>query len=625
MNNEQHEPLVPVGVGNAPAQQRFLQDHERYLAEVPKLVELCNKVFDRTLPPADENGRQALLDANLPDDDPAVIAWEDRVTASNLIFYLGVMACDDFNAVAILSGNGVGFASFVHLRSMYERLVTAMYFVKKPSEARRFAEHSAIEKLKYLNRLREFIPSLKTKYDDAFMSELETHADAAKAKLKKPTCSNCGHPIKAPQGWTNMALPDMAREVDPELEKLYGVIYLEGTGQVHANSLGMERRLLETESGYKYKGISENEASLAIQFAHRLLLRFIDIQNRHFGLGHEQAVGERFAAYNAIWGEPQTGASSAPEGTEASVLSSDSVEPGSDLFFAKDEVAMGKRHLRLEHHLVVFLDVLGQREKLRALKLPKTEEQAAAVTEILRQTAGFVLELRRVFEQRFTTFESGLTNLKGHTTESIRPKFVGFSDSFVISVPLGGHGSELVPIVSVFSALSAAATVMLNSLANRHPLRGGIDVGVAAEMGPTEIYGSALERAYLLECKEAEYPRIVIGDELCRYLDAALINFQGQSTPEARSITAIIVKMKGWIAIDCDGKKILDYLGPAMAELGRSGDERGKAVKPIYEFVLTEQKQINEANNLKLIPRYQAFRHYVESRLHLWNLESERS
>ena len=109
------------------------------------------------------------------------------------------------------------------------------------------------------------------------------------------------------------------------------------------------------------------------------------------------------------------------------------------------------------------------------------------------------------------------------------------------------------------------------------------------------------------------------------YLDAALINFQGQATPEARSITAIIVKIREWITIDSDGKKILDYLGPAMAELARSGDERRRAIKPIYEFVLAEQKQINEANNIKLIPRYQAFRHYVEARLPLWNLESEGS
>ena len=611
MNNEQHEPLVPVGVGNSSAQQRFLQGHQRYLDEVPKLVELCNKVFDRTLPPPDENERQALLDLNLPDDDSAVVAWEDRITSSNLIFYLGVMACDDFKAIATLSGNGVGFASFVHLRSMYERLVTAMYFVKKPSEARVFAESSSINKLKYLTRLLEVVPEAKTRYDDAFMEQVRKDAEAAKVKRKQSICSKCGQPITT-EAWTRVSLDVMAREVDPDLEKLYGVIYLEGTGQVHANSLGMERRLVETESGYKYKGISENEASLAVQFAHRLLLKFIDMQNRHFGLGHEQAVCERFAAYNTIWGEPTLG----PVLQQCRAVRDDSL-------WAKDEVAVEKRHLRLEHHLVAFLDVQGQRDKFKALKLPQTEEQVAAVTEVLRQTAGFVLKLRRVFEQRFTSFESGLTNLKRHTSEPIRPKFVGFSDSFVISVPLGCHGSELAPIVSVFSALSAAATVMLTSLADRHPLRGGIDVGLAAEIGPAEIYGIALERAYLLECKEAEYPRILIGDELCCYLNAALVNFQAQATPEAELITAIIGKIKEWITTDSDGKKILDYLGPAMAELARSGDEKERAVKPIYQFVLAEQKQINEANNLKLIPRYQAFRRYVESRLHLWNLESE--
>jgi hypothetical protein len=347
MNNEQHEPLVPVGVGNSPAQQRFLQGHQRYLDEVPKLDELCNKVFDRTLTPPDEGERQALLDLNLPDDDPAVVAWEDRITSSNLIFYLGVMACDDFNAVGILSGNGVGFASFVHLRSMYERLVTAMYFVKKPLEARVFAESSSINKLKFLTRLIEVVPEAKTRYDDAFMEQVRKDAEAAKAKRKQSICSKCGQPITT-EAWTRVSLDVMAREVDPELEKLYGVIYLEGTGQVHANSLGMERRLVESESGYKYKGISENEASLAVQFAHRLLLKFIDLQNRHFGLGHEQAVGERVAAYNAIWGESTLGP----------VLQQCRAERNG-LLWAKDEVAMEKRHLRLEHHLVAFLDVLG--------------------------------------------------------------------------------------------------------------------------------------------------------------------------------------------------------------------------------------------------------------------------
>lgn len=60
-----------------------------------------------------------------------------------------------------------------------------------------------------------------------------------------------------------------------------------------------------------------------------------------------------------------------------------------------------------------------------------------------------------------------------HSKEPVRPNFVGFSDSFVASVPLRSDNAGLVRVVTVFSALSAAAIVMLTSLASRHPLRGG--------------------------------------------------------------------------------------------------------------------------------------------------------
>ena len=285
---------------------------------------------------------------------------------------------------------------------------------------------------------------------------------------------------------------------------------------------------------------------------------------------------------------------------------------------------MGIRHLRLGHHLVVFLDVLGQRERFKALFLPKTPEQAATVAEVLRQTAGFVLETRKGFEEQFTAFESGMTNLRKHTSESVHPKFVGFSDSFVTSVPLRSEGNSLIPIISVSSALSAAAVTMLTSLASKHPLRGGIDVGLATEIGSGEIYGTALERAYLLESKEASYPRILIGDELWIYLNVALDNFQVQTTPEAKSIVTIIRKTMKLIAIDSDGKRILDYLGSVIAEIPGTVDKfREEMVKPAYEFVISEQKRMNKGDNPKLIARYQALRQYVESRLRLWNLKVE--
>ena len=182
---------------------------------------------------------------------------------------------------------------------------------------------------------------------------------------------------------------------------------------------------------------------------------------------------------------------------------------------SKQKVPMNKRKLDLGYYSVALLDVQGQRERFRQLRLPKNSEEAAAVGEVLRQTAGFILDLRQAFDEQFESFAAGVGEMmKRHTERPVRPQFVGFSDSFVASVPLRNDRGDLLPIVRVFSALSAAAVVMLMSLASKHPLRGGIDVGLAAEIGPQEIYGTALESAHVLESQIAGYPRIVIGNEL---------------------------------------------------------------------------------------------------------------
>ncbi|HWZ52770.1 MAG TPA: hypothetical protein VNW54_15030 [Granulicella sp.] len=283
---------------------------------------------------------------------------------------------------------------------------------------------------------------------------------------------------------------------------------------------------------------------------------------------------------------------------------------------------MGLTQLRLGHHLVAFLDVLGQRERFKQLQLPKTPEEHAEVAEVLRQTAGFVLELRKTFADQFAVFESGLTALKQHISEPICPKFVGFSDSFVTSVPLRGEGSPLASITTVFSALTASAVVMITALASQHPLRGGIDVGLATEIAPGEIYGTALERAYVLESKGAEYPRIMIGEELWNYLNVARAHFSAQTAPEVKTVISIIDRILQLIAVDADGKRILDYLGPVMSDLQGSDSKFASGmIQPLYAFVIAEQQRVTASGDPKLISRYNVLRGYVESRLHLWELQ----
>jgi hypothetical protein len=278
---------------------------------------------------------------------------------------------------------------------------------------------------------------------------------------------------------------------------------------------------------------------------------------------------------------------------------------------------------RLGRHLVAFMDVLGQRDKFRGLKQPTDAREEGEVKEVLRQTAGFVVELRTVFQHQFEAFEAGAPNIQRHTKEPVRPSFTGFSDSFVTSVPLWEKGHELVPIVTVFSALSAACVVMLTALASRHPLRGGIDVGLATEIGPGEIYGTALERAYLLEASVAKYPRLVIGDELWRYLNVALANFERQTTPVAKATMAVVKKTMQMIATDTDGQRILDYLGPVIVE--NAGPDHGRLmVQPAYNFVLAEEKRMFAKGDPELIGRYVLLRGYFESRLAPWGVDVNR-
>jgi len=284
---------------------------------------------------------------------------------------------------------------------------------------------------------------------------------------------------------------------------------------------------------------------------------------------------------------------------------------------------MEKKMYKLGYHLVAFLDVLGQRDKFRGLKMPTNAQEEDEVKEVLRQTAGFVAELRTVFQTQFEVFEAGALNMRRHTKQPLRPSFTGFSDSFVTSVPLREEGYELMPVVTVFSALSAACIVMLTALASKHPLRGGIDVGLATEIGPGEIYGTALERAYLLECKVAKYPRLVIGDELWRYLNGTLAHFEGQTTPVSKAITAVVKKTLLMIATDTDGQRILDYLGPVAVENARP-EHRHLMVQPAYNFVLAEQKRVFAKGDPELIGRYVLLRSYFESRLAAWGLEAKR-
>jgi hypothetical protein len=113
---------IPTGVGDSNAQRRFINSHTSFLQEFPALQSLIEETFR--------------LSANkcYPESPTKQTAAEptDEQLAQRVVFYLERAVFDDFGELLILAGNGMGIGAKKTLRSMYERLVKAMFIAKYP-------------------------------------------------------------------------------------------------------------------------------------------------------------------------------------------------------------------------------------------------------------------------------------------------------------------------------------------------------------------------------------------------------------------------------------------------------------------------------------------------------------
>ena len=165
------------------------------------------------------------------------------------------------------------------------------------------------------------------------------------------------------------------------------------------------------------------------------------------------------------------------------------------------------------HYMIACFDVLGQSSKLLEMsrRPPGSKEEAI---ESLRQTAGVVLSIRDRFEQWFRAETELSATLP-------KPRLIrwGVSDTYIVAVPITLGGDKVLATVwGIYRTMCAASMMWLVSLSEGHPLRGGIEIGLAADIEPAEVYGPALVEAHRLESCIAKYPRIVVGKECIDFL-----------------------------------------------------------------------------------------------------------
>lgn len=142
LRKEKKVPELPIGIGDEEAQKRFLKQNAVFLKECTKLYALLEKVFIRSLVSARAENQVESIGEGIELAEAEQTAVRNRRMAEVVVFYLGRAAADDFGELMILAGNGRGFGAYKILRGMYERIVTAAFIAKYPSEAPSFLSYS---------------------------------------------------------------------------------------------------------------------------------------------------------------------------------------------------------------------------------------------------------------------------------------------------------------------------------------------------------------------------------------------------------------------------------------------------------------------------------------------------
>jgi hypothetical protein len=277
---------------------------------------------------------------------------------------------------------------------------------------------------------------------------------------------------------------------------------------------------------------------------------------------------------------------------------------------------MEDTQLHYGDHVVGFLDVLGQRQQLRELRSVPPDQNCSAIIETLKKSAGYVLRLRDLLKTTSTSYTAGLSvglcELIAKAQCGVVYRTV--SDSIIMAARLR-NDQRLASVASVHLCMTACCNMQVLALELNKPIRGGIDSGPGLELDPTEVYGAALERAVSLE-KSAEYPRVLVGEELCNYLDR--IESGPDASPTEKCAVKIASVCKTFITEDpSDHRKMLDFLGPPVASHLRAPLRQGGARK-IEACIQQQLGQARDAGSAELVSRYERLSVYFESRSMHW-------
>ncbi|RPH77611.1 MAG: hypothetical protein EHM80_12180 [Nitrospiraceae bacterium] len=266
------------------------------------------------------------------------------------------------------------------------------------------------------------------------------------------------------------------------------------------------------------------------------------------------------------------------------------------------------------NYCVSFIDLLGQRNAAKGQGLlPRISSEAEdkAFQKILLDNIGGILELQRDVEEMGSVLSpdpnsplrESLSDEERIVWDELQRKSVNtqyWSDGFVKYACLGNPEIKC-PVNGVFEIFCTAGYFCLLGLVRHRPVRGAIDIAWGAEIRPGELYGPAIIRAYELESEVAQYPRIVIGHEVLRFLETHRSNSGDE--PAIRANQEFARRCLDMLVQDDDGYWILHYLGDALQHAATHAHHNNLYQKA-RTFVVNQIEEHKRLRNSKLAFRY---------------------
>lgn len=279
---------------------------------------------------------------------------------------------------------------------------------------------------------------------------------------------------------------------------------------------------------------------------------------------------------------------------------------------------------QIGNYCVCFIDLLGQRNALQGQSLLppfESEEERTELHRLLRNSIGAIIHLQEQAEELLAEIlkpnpDSPLRAQLPPEQQAVwdemqraRVKTQRWSDGLMSFVCLGDTDIKC-RMNGIFGMFGLAGSLCLIGLATHHPIRGAIEVAWGAELYERELYGAAVARAYELESEVAQYPRIVVGSEAVKLLQAHAANpNQDVYSQGDRELAKICL---GMLVQDDDGHWLLHYLGEQFQE-AVSHEHHVELYNAARKFIVKQLTEHQASRNTKLAFRYSHLLQYFDA------------